>query len=315
MTMPKWHQTMRPTLEALAAAPDILTNAEIRAVQVEAFSMTDEEASERLSSGQLRLSNRMGWGITDMQKAGLLEYGEKGGTYRITNAGRAFLERHDGPITARLLYESCPPFKEWKDAYRAARKHADKVGARAADETDDDSQPSPQESMEAAGKQLRDALAGELISAIMGKDPFFFEHLVGRVLVAMGYGESLGAKAAVTGKSGDEGIDGIVKEDRLGFGAIYYQAKRWDPNRTVGRPDVQAFVGALSGKGASKGLFITTAKFSQEARSYAEALHAQRVVLIDGTGLASLMIDYGVGVSTRAVYEVKTLDTDFFEEE
>lgn len=313
MTMPKWHQTMRPTLEALAAAPGILTTADVRAVQVKAFSMTEEEAAERLSSGQLRLSNRLGWGITDLAKAGLAEHGEKSGTYRITDAGRAFLAQHEGPITARTLYDSCPSFKEWKDGYRAARKQSGKNSAAA--DPDDESQASPQESMEAANKQLRDALAGDLISAIMGKDPFFFEHLVGRVLVAMGYGESPEAKATVTQKSADEGIDGIVKEDRLGFGAIYYQAKRWDPKRTVGRPDVQAFVGAISGKGASKGLFITTASFSQEARSYAESLHAQKVVLIDGSTLANLMIDYNVGVSTRAVYEVKALDTDFFEDE
>lgn len=313
MTMPKWHQTMRPTLEALAAAPGILTTADVRAVQIKAFSMTEEEAAERLSSGQLRLSNRLGWGITDLAKAGLIEHGEKSGTYRITDAGRTFLAQYEGPITARTLYDNCPPFKKWKDGYRAAKKQGGKNGATA--DPDDDSQASPQESMEAANKQLRDALAGDLISAIMGKDPFFFEHLVGRVLVAMGYGESPEAKATVTQKSADEGIDGIVKEDRLGFGAIYYQAKRWDPKRTVGRPDVQAFVGAISGKGASKGLFITTASFSQEARSYAESLHAQKVVLIDGATLANLMIDYNVGVSTRTVYEVKALDTDFFEDE
>ncbi len=315
MTMPKWHQTMRPTLEALAAAaPATLTSADVRAAQVKAFSMTDEEAAERLSSGQLRLSNRMGWGITDMAKAGLVEYGEKGGTYRITDAGHAFLAQHAGPITARMLYENCPAFKEWKDAYKAAKKQGAKEVA-AVEEDAEDLQASPLESIEAASKQLRDALADELILKIMGKDPYFFEHLVGSVLVAMGYGESLEASAAVTQKSGDEGIDGIVKEDRLGFGAIYYQAKRWDPNRTVGRPDVQAFVGALSGKGASKGLFITTASFSQEARRYAESLHAQKVVLIDGNQLAKLMIEYNVGVSTRAVYEVKALDSDFFEDE
>lgn len=131
----------------------------------------------------------------------------------------------------------------------------------------------------------------------------------------MGYGESSEAKAAVTRKNGDEDIDGIVKEDRLGFGAIYYQAKRWDPPRTVGWPDVQAFVGALSRKGVAKGLFITTASFSQEARNYVKSLHGQPVVLVDGVTLANLMIDYNVGVSTRTFYEVKALDSDFFEDE
>lgn len=110
------------------------------------------------------------------------------------------------------------------------------------------------------------------------------------------------------------GIDGVVREDRLGFGTICYQAKRWDPQRTVGRPEVQAFVGALSGKGVSKGLFITTARFSKDARKYAEGLLGQTVVLVDGSALAGLMIDYGVGVSTRQVYEIKAVDTDFFDE-
>lgn len=178
----------------------------------------------------------------------------------------------------------------------------------------EEDQESPQEIMESAYGEIRSALADDLISAIMAKDPYFFEHLVGKLLVAMGYGESLESHADVTRKSADEGIDGVVREDRLGFGTICYQAKRWDPSRTVGRPEVQAFVGALSGKGVSKGLFITTARFSKEARRYADGLLGQTVVLVDGPALAGLMIDYGVGVSTRQVYEIKAVDTDFFDE-
>ena len=128
----------------------------------------------------------------------------------------------------------------------------------------------------------------------------------------MGYGESRSDRATVTKQSGDEGIDGIVKEDRLGFDSVYYQAKCWDLDRTVGRPDIQAFSGALSGKGASKGLFITTAKFSKGARDFAEGLHTQKIVLVDGKMLANLMIDYGVGVSTVETFEIKSLDSDFF---
>ena len=203
-------------------------------------------------------------------------------------------------------------FKKWKDGYQAASKAKNASEPEGVSTLED--QESPQEAMESAYGEIRDALADDLISIIMGKDPYFFEHLVGKLLVAMGYGESLDSRADVTKKSGDEGIDGVVREDRLGFGTICYQAKRWDPQRTVGRPEVQAFVGALSGKGVSKGLFITTARFSKDARKYAEGLLGQTVVLVDGPALAGLMIDYGVGVSTRQVYEIKAVDTDFFEE-
>lgn len=311
MTMPKWHETMRPILAALDNATGYLKGPDLIEAVACAFDMAEEERAERLNSGQPRLYNRTYWGITDLEKAKLLEYGNARGTYRITDAGRTFLATHGGPITAKDLYDGCPAFRAWKDGYQKAGKA---VGPDAAPSADKAEQASPQEAMESAHAEIRDALADELISAIMGKDPFFFEHLVARVLVAMGYGEGVSERAQVTQKSGDSGIDGVVKEDRLGFDAIYYQAKRWDPSRIVGRPDVQAFVGALSGKGASKGLFITTSSFSDAAREYAEGLRGQKVVLVDGRALAGLMIDCNVGVSTRAVYEVKAIDADFFEE-
>lgn len=312
MTMPKWHETMRPILEALAHVDGYLAGTDLQdAVAIE-FDMTDDERAERLKGGQSRLYNRVYWGITDLEKAKLLEYGEKKGTYRITDAGRTYLSDYPGPITAKGLYENCTAFKKWKDGYQAASKAKNASEPEGVSTLED--QESPQEAMESAYGEIRDALADDLISIIMGKDPYFFEHLVGKLLVAMGYGESLDSRADVTKKSGDEGIDGVVREDRLGFGTICYQAKRWDPQRTVGRPEVQAFVGALSGKGVSKGLFITTARFSKDARKYAEGLLGQTVVLVDGPALAGLMIDYGVGVSTRQVYEIKAVDTDFFDE-
>ena len=311
MTMPKWHETMRPILAALDNTTEYLKGPDLINAVAHAFDMTEEERAERLNSGQPRLYNRTYWGITDLEKAKLLEYGNARGTYRITDAGRAFLATHDGQITAKDLYDGCPAFRAWKDGYRKTERAVEPDAAPSDDKAE---QASPHEVMESAHAEIRDALADELISTIMGKNPFFFEHLVARVLVAMGYGESASERAQVTQKSGDGGIDGVVKEDRLGFDAIYYQAKRWDQSRIVGRPDVQAFVGALSGKGASKGLFITTSSFSDAAREYAEGLRGQKVVLVDGRALAGLMIDYNVGVSTRAVYEVKAIDADFFEE-
>ena len=218
MTMPKWHETMRPILEALAHVDGYLAGTDLQdAVAIE-FDMTNDERAERLKSGQSRLYNRVYWGITDLEKAKLLEYGEKKGTYRITDAGRTYLSDYPGPITAKGLYENCTAFKKWKDGYQAASKAKNASEPEGVSTLED--QESPQEAMESAYGEIRDALVDDLISIIMGKDPYFFEHLVGKLLVAMGYGESLDSRADVTKKSGDEGIDGVVREDRLGFGTI-----------------------------------------------------------------------------------------------
>lgn len=309
MPMPKWHEMMRPVLEHLSSI-EIASSKELEAHVAEAFSMTDEERAERLKSGQLRIYNRMFWAITDLEKARYLSYGEQRGTYRITDAGRDFLDSHQGPIMAKDLEASSPSFKAWRTEYRAKKKGAGQKDDAGQAPVDDET--SPLEAMDSSYRVIRDALSDDILQAIMGQSPFFFEHLVAKLLVAMGYGESIEGRAEVTPQSGDEGIDGIVKEDRLGFDSVYYQAKRWDLDRTVGRPDIQAFSGALSGKGASKGLFITTAKFSKAARDFAEGLHAQRIVLVDGKTLANLMIDYSVGVSTVQTYEIKSIDSDFF---
>ena len=147
----------------------------------------------------------------------------------------------------------------------------------------------------------------------MEHSPAFFEQLVVDLLLKMGYGSAFDAAGLVVGKSGDEGIDGIIREDKLGFSSIYIQAKRWDPSTTVGRPEIQKFVGALAGQVASKGLFITTAQFSKEAINYANKQAAVKVVLVDGHQLTRLMIEYGVGVSNQSTYTIKRIDTDYFD--
>lgn len=313
MSMPKWHEIMRPVLDALVTASDILTSAELMQITVETFNMTPEERDEHLKSGQLRIYNRMYWAITDLEKAEFLSYGEKRGTYRITDAGKRFIQQHDGPITVSDLMRESPAFRAWKEAYQSAERETKK-----ADEVEEDgdqtNQVPPEEAIERSCAELRTVLADEILQTIAGKDPYSFERLVSRVLIAMGYGEPDGSGAQVTGKSNDEGIDGVIREDKLGFDTIYYQAKRYSAGKCVGRPDLQAFSGALLAKGASKGLFITTGKFSKGAKDYADNLASQKLVLIDGIGLANLMIDYGVGVSTKATYEVKALDSDFFDE-
>ena len=173
----------------------------------------------------------------------------------------------------------------------------------------------PQDVLDEAFQQINTTLADDLLSEVMKQPPAFFEHLVVKLLMQMGYGGSVDNAGTVIGQTGDEGIDGIIREDKLGFSLIYIQAKRWDYDKTVGRPEIQKFVGALAGQGASKGLFITTAKFTKEACQYAEKQHTTKVVLVDGTALAKLMIEYNLGVSTEATYEIKRIDSDFFAED
>ena len=168
---------------------------------------------------------------------------------------------------------------------------------------------------EKAYSQINSALAEDLLASIMEHSPSFFERLVVDLLLKMGYGSSFDSAGMVVGHTGDEGIDGIIREDKLGFSNIYIQAKRWDPtSMTVGRPEIQKFVGALAGQGASKGLFITTAQFTKEAQSYAAKQLAAKIVLVDGHQLTKLMIEYGIGVSIQSTYTIKKIDSDYFDD-
>ena len=173
----------------------------------------------------------------------------------------------------------------------------------------------PIETIEAAYALLREDLSKTLIQSIAEHTPAFFERLVIDLLIAMGYGYDKRESGIVVGGTGDNGIDGIISEDKLGFSQVYVQAKRWDSDKTIGSPEVQAFAGALLGKGASKGLFITTAKFSNAARSFVKEQKAVRIVLVDGEELAGLMIDHGIGVSNQKVYSIKQLDKDYFDQD
>lgn len=172
----------------------------------------------------------------------------------------------------------------------------------------------PQDNLNASMEQINKELSANLLSEIMERSPAFFEKTVVQLLLKMGYGSAL-EDGFVTGCSGDEGIDGIIREDKLGFSSIYIQAKRWAEDKAIGRPEIQKFVGALAGQGAQKGLFITTGTFTKEARSYVEKQLSTKVVLVDGEKLTKLMIEYNLGVSVETVYTIKKIDTDFFSEE
>ncbi|EAR23581.1 restriction endonuclease [Nitrococcus mobilis] len=201
-------------------------------------------------------------------------------------------------------------FEEFQEFRQASNKNRTQKVTHAAD--DDTSSTTPEETLEQAYQQLRDEVANELLHLIKGNTPEFFEKLVVHLIVSMGYGGSVKEAGRATRKTADEGIDGVIKEDRLGLETIYLQAKRWEA--AVGRPEIQKFVGALHGQRAKKGVFITTSRFSKEALDYVGQIDP-KVVLIDGADLVQLMIDHGVGVNSAALYEVKKVDTDFFIED
>jgi restriction system protein len=275
------------------------------------FQLTDVERRELLPSGkQPTFDNRVGWARTYMAKAGLLDAPRRG-QFRITELGRkvlsenpsvinvAYLERFDEFQRFRALRHEKPPSEQSEIASRETGSYGER-------------RETPEEVLESAYQALRQGLASEVLDAIKKCSPEFFEQLVVDLLVRMGYGGSRKEAGQAIGRSGDEGIDGIIKEDRLGLDIIYVQAKRWEG--VVSRPEIQKFAGALQGQRAKKGIFITTSSFTREASDYVAKIDT-KVILIDGAGLAEFMIDNGVGVTTEANYEVKRLDSDYFSEE
>ena len=305
MPIPKYDEMYRAFLDCLADG-QIHRSKEVKDAVVRVFSVSEKERAELLPSGRQPLfDNRIGWTRTYLKKAGLVESPSRG-VYVITQAGRQVLNENPPEIDNRYLqrFESFREFISPNNDETAVPAPAAKVSSK-----------TPQDTLDEAFQQINATLADDLLSEVMKQPPAFFEHLVVKLLTKMGYGGSVENAGTVIGQTGDEGIDGIIREDKLGFSLIYIQAKRWDCDKTVGRPDIQKFVGALAGQGASKGLFITTAKFTKEARQYAEKQHTTKVVLVDGTTLAKLMIEYNLGVSTEATYEIKRMDSDFFAED
>lgn len=265
------------------------------------FGLTAEERKELLpSKTQEVIFNRIGWARTYMKKAGLLEDTRRG-VFKITERGQAVL----GENLERLSTKYLRKFDEFNEFQK---KHNEKDSKS---ENDVISEATPEEMLEAGYTKLSENLVDDILVNIAKCSPSFFEHLVVDLLVHMGYGGSFSEAAQVVGKSGDEGIDGIIKEDKLGLDTIYIQAKRW--KGVVGRPEIQKFAGALLGQKASKGVFITTSSFTKEAEEYAASVD-RKVVLIDGQKLASLMIEHNVGISTVRTFEIKRIDSDYFEE-
>lgn len=305
MAIPSYDKFFKPVLDLLADGK-IHTSKETIDYSAAVFGLSEEERAAMLpSERQTVLANRVGWARTYLKKAGLLESPARG-KYRITAAGTSALADGSRSIDNEYLMT----FKSFRDFQQSAGTRTGKQEAH----TLSDSESTPQETMEVAYKKITAQLADELRTNIMGQTPAFFERLVMDLLEKMGYGGELMNRGEVTGQTGDEGIDGIIREDALGFEQIYVQAKRWAMEHAVSEPDIQQFAGALMGKGATKGLFITTSRFSKKAREYVEKHMTAKIVLVDGDTLTRLMIRYGLGVSVVHSYEIKRVDSDYFKE-
>lgn len=285
-----------------AAAPDSIANQTFMRELATQFALNQADLTELLASGrQSRFENRVYWALVHLRRAGLIESTGRG-LNKITDRGVQILRQAHARIDLKLLNQF-PEFRE----FRGAKERPTPAIASDGDE----GSASPAEQIETAFAELRESLVTELLLKLAVVDPFRFEKVVLDLLVAMGYGGSRKEAAEVTQRTGDEGIDGVINEDRLGPDVIYVQAKRWKAN--VGRPEIQNFVGALAGKKASKGIFITTSDFHDNATSYASGLH-QKIILIDGRRLAELMIEHGIGVAEEHAYSIKKIDSDYFEE-
>jgi restriction system protein len=307
MPVPEFNQIKLPALEFfLDGQPHHIT--EVYDALAKHFHLNDADLSELLPSGtQSRWHNRASWACYDLYRAGLLTR-LKRGTYQITDDGRKVAAQKPAVIDRDYLMQF-PRFAQFLESGGKAKSKngEDLPGAPTLTLLTQ----TPEEQIEAAFTEIRQTLVADLRGRLASIDPFRFEQVVLDLLVAMGYGGSRKEAAAVTQKTSDEGIDGVINEDRLGLDVIYVQAKRWKAN--VGRPEIQSFVGALAGKKASKGIFITTSLFHDNAAEYVAGLH-NKVILIDGRRLAELMIEHNIGVAEEHTYRVKKIDSDYFDE-
>lgn len=305
MAIPDYQSLMLPVLK-LAAKGE--TRVPLAADTIaDDLGLSQDEREELLPSGKQRiLHNRLHWAKFYMAKAGLIR-SPKRGLFVTTNVGLQLLTTGPTQIDVETL-KAYPAFSEFYDT-----SNSQAVNSAQSEPTLAPSKVTPEEQIEAAHSTINAALKSELLTRLLDQTPTFFEAVIVDLLVAMGYGGTHENAALRLGKSGDGGIDGIIDEDRLGLDRIYVQAKRYALDSGIGRPAIQGFVGSLVGFGASKGVFVTTSGFSQHAVEYAKALQ-QRVILIDGSRLAELMIEFGVGVRVSRVVEVKRLDEDFFDD-
>lgn len=304
--IPDYQSLMLPLLRLTSDSQEHKYRDLIENLAIE-FKITDEERKELLASGnQAIFDNRVGWAKTYLKKAGLLD-SPKRATFIIADLGLQTLNKKPDRIDAKYLRQF-PAFLEFVHAGRNENESEEETISN------EPTEQTPEENLDRAYQRIRKSLAAELLSRVVDLSPTFFERLVVELLVKMGYGGSIKDAGKAIGKSGDEGIDGTIKEDKLGLDIIYIQAKRWKSGNVVGRPELHKFVGALAGQGAKKGIFITTSKFTKEALDYTPK-NETKIVLINGEQLTQLMIDYNLGCTTQQIYELKKIDIDYFDEE
>lgn len=300
MAIPKYNELYRLVLLSLQDG-GTHSMKEVRDFIISTLHLTEQDLAETLPSNPKSsvFSGRVGWAKTYLLKAQMIDSPQRGHIF-ITPSGKALLESGIS-ITNTVLAQKCP---EFLDFYRRKNSGSDSI-TLAPDEVQAEAPETPQETLDRVYAIINEQLADDLLAEVLNQTPAFFEQLVVDLMKAMNYGEGF-----VTKYSGDDGIDGIIHEDQLGFNLIYIQAKRWKPDVTIGKPELQKFAGAMMGPPrVEKGLFITTAKFSPKARDFANAQH---IILVDGKRLTELMIEYGVGVSTQKAYLIKRVDSDYF---
>lgn len=303
--IPDYQTLMLPLLKLVADKQEHKYRDLVEKLAIE-FQVSDEERKELLASGnQAIFDNRVSWAKTYLKKAGLLDSPRRA-TFVISQTGIETLKKNPDRIDAKYLSQF-PAFLDFQYSSKTDNDTEKLVSNEALEQT-------PEENLDKAYQRIKKSLASELLNKVVELSPTFFERLVVELLVKMGYGGSIKDAGKAIGKSGDEGIDGTIKEDKLGLDIIYIQAKKWKPGNVVGRPELHKFVGALAGQGAKKGIFITTSNFTKEALDYTPK-NETKIVLIDGEQLAQLMIDYNLGCTTQQVYELKKIDNDYFGEE
>ncbi|MCL2719123.1 MAG: restriction endonuclease [Lachnospiraceae bacterium] len=306
MAIPTYQEVMLPILELVADGNTYSLKDCIKHIE-NVFHLTDEEKQERIPSGKQRtIYNRVTWAITHTKKAGLLESREKRGFFGITESGKRLLSKNPKSINVKLLRE----YASYRDFIQYENRSADMPLT----DVIENAENTPEEIIGSLSAQLDLQLADELLEAICSNTPVFFETLVVDLLLKMGYG-GLDGSGEVTKRTGDGGIDGIIKQDELGLDLIYVQAKRWDKDGSLSRPEIQKFAGALLGEGAIKGVFITTASFAKPAIDYAKSVPNAKIILIDGLTLAKLMIKHELGVGTSNIIRIKKIDSDYFDEQ
>ncbi|GAA3971666.1 restriction endonuclease [Actinomadura viridis] len=301
MPIPDYQTLMAPVLALLADGQELRLQ-EVRDRLAPALGISEEERQERINSGTPRFDNRVHWAVTYLYQAGLLQRPRRG-VIQITDRGSEVLKANPERVDNEVLNR----FEDFR-----AFKSRTRPGRSTPAPTEAEGQSTPQEKISSAIEEANEAVAAEVLERVQQADFVFLERLVLRVLAAMGYGGPTGSIRHLGGP-GDGGVDGVIRQDPLGLDEIYVQAKRFATHRTIGRPEIQAFVGALHGAQADRGIFVTTSSFTADATDYADRVNA-RVVLIDGAALARLMVQHNIGVQDQERYVLKRVDEDFFEE-